>query len=379
MKYLRLIFKNAGRSKRRTALTVLSVSVSIFLLATMKAAIDTLNNVNRTGAGVTRVVVRRNTSLADAMPEAHRDKIAQIPGVTSVCPVNWFGGIYKEEKPQYFFAQFYVDTSNIFDVMSEFSVPPDQLAAFKQDRSAAAVGAKLAQKQGWKLGDAIELKGTIYPVNPRLILKAIYTGPEERTLYFHREYVEEAMGRPGIVGTYFVKIDSPDNAPRIMEAIDNTFANSAAPTKTETEKAFQAGFISMMGNVTGLITGIGLVVVFAITLITANTMAMAARERTTEVSVMKAIGFTPGLILFLVLAESILIAVVGGTIGVISAKVLYGFGAPEFSGFLQDFGISIATVIFCIVLSGLIGLFSGGVPALNAARIKIIDGLRQVG
>ena len=377
MKYLRLIFKNAGRSKRRTALTVLSVSVSIFLLATMKAAIDTLNNVNRTGAGVTRVVVRRNTSLADAMPEAHRDKIAQIQGVTSVCPVNWFGGIYKEEKPQYFFAQFYVDTNNIFDVMSEFSVPPDQLAAFKQDRSAAAVGAKLAQKQGWKLGDAIELKGTIYPVNPRLILKAIYTGPEERTLYFHREYVEEAMGRPGIVGTYFVKIDSPDNAPRIMEAIDNTFANSAAPTKTETEKAFQAGFISMMGNVTGLITGIGLVVVFAITLITANTMAMAARERTTEVSVMKAIGFTPGLILFLVLSESLLIAVVGGTIGVFAANILYKFGTPQF-GFLQDFGISVATIIFCIGLSGLIGLFSGGVPAFNAARTRIIDGLRQV-
>jgi len=378
MKFLRLIFKNAGRSKRRTALTVLSVSVSIFLLATMKTAIDTLNNVNRTGAGVNRVVVRRNTSLADAMPEAHRDKIAQVPGVAAVCPVNWFGGIYKEEKPKYFFAQFYVDTSNIFDVMSEFVVAPDQLAAFKQDRSGAICGAKLAQKHGWKIGDPIELKGTIWPVNPRLILKGTYTGPEELTLYFHREYVEEAMGRPGIVGTYFVKIDSPDNAPRIMETIDNTFANSAAPTKTETEKAFQASFVSMMGNVTGLITGIGLVVVFAITLITANTMAMAARERTTEVSVMKAIGFTPGLILFLVLAESVLIALVGGTIGVLGARFLYKFGSPEFGGFMQDFGISIATVIFCIVLSGIIGLFSGGVPAFNAARIRIVDGLRQV-
>jgi len=313
------------------------------------------------------------------MPEAHRDKIAQIPGVAAVCPVNWFGGIYKEEKPQYFFAQFYVDTGNIFDVMSEFSVPPDQLAAFKQDRSGAACGAKLAQKHGWKIGDAIELKGTIWPVNPRLILKAIYTGTEELTLYFHREYVEEAMGRPGIVGTYFVRINSPEDAPRIMEAIDNTFANSAAPTKTETEKAFQAGFISMMGNVTGLITGVGLVVVFAITLITANTMAMAARERTTEVSVMKAIGFTPGLILFLVLAESGLIATAGGTIGVFAAKFFCQFALTGFAGFLQDMSIPLGTLVFCIVLSSIIGLFSGGVPAFNAARIRIIDGLRQVG
>src|SRR5262249_15130854 len=155
-------------------------------------------------------------------------------------------------------------------------------------------GAKLAQKHGWKIGDPIELKGTIWPVNPRLILKAIYTGREELTLYFHREYVEEAMGRPGIVWSYFVRIDSAEDRPRIMEAIDNTLAKWTAPTKTEPEKASQAGFISMMGNVTGLITGVGLVVVFAITLITANTMAMAARERTTEVSVMKAIGFTPG-------------------------------------------------------------------------------------
>src|SRR5262249_61356023 len=133
MKYLRLIFKNAGRSKRRTALTILSVSVSVFLLAIMKAAIDTLNNVNRTGAGVSRVVVRRNTSLADAMPEAHRDKIAQIPGVGAVCPVNWFRGIYKEENPQCCFAQFYGDTSNIFDVLSEFDDPPHKLARFNQD------------------------------------------------------------------------------------------------------------------------------------------------------------------------------------------------------------------------------------------------------
>ncbi|HEY6332013.1 MAG TPA: ABC transporter permease, partial [Blastocatellia bacterium] len=302
MKYLRLILKNAGRNKRRTILTIFSVAVSIFLLATMRATIVTLNGLNQVSGGELRLVVRRNTSLGDSMPEAYRDKIAQIKGVNQVCPVNWFGGIYKEDKPKYFFAQFYADTSNLFDVMTDDTIPADQLAAFKQERVACVAGAKLAAQQGWKIGDVIELKGTIYDVSPRLILRGLFTGQSETSLYFHREYVEEALGRPGQVGTFSVRLDSAGIAPQVMREIDDMFANSSAPTKTETEKAFQASFVSMLGNVTGLITGIGLVVVFAITLISANAMALSARERATEVAVMKAIGFTPGLVLMLVLS-----------------------------------------------------------------------------
>ncbi|HYL99202.1 MAG TPA: FtsX-like permease family protein [Blastocatellia bacterium] len=376
MKYLRLIIKNAGRNKRRSILTVLGVAVSIFLLTTLKGALASLNSAGQSSGNNFRVVVRRNTSLADPMPEAYGARIAQVPGVVAVCPENWFGGIYIDEK--HFIPQFYVDANTLFDVNSDSTIPPDQLAAFKQERTAFVSGAREAEKQGWKIGDVIELKGTIYQVNPRLTLRGIYHGPDETAIFFHRAYVEEALGRPGQVGSYFVRLDSPASAPSVMKTIDEMFENSSAPTKTETENAFRAGFVSMMGNVTTLIAGIGLVVVFAVTLITANTMALSARERVTEVSVMKAIGFRPGLILTLMLSESAFIALLGGILGAIVSKFFVNVLSPDLAGFLQNFTISGATILFALALAVVIGLLSGGIPAWNASRTKVVDGLRQV-
>ncbi|HEY3134600.1 MAG TPA: FtsX-like permease family protein [Blastocatellia bacterium] len=381
MKFLRLITKNLGRNKRRTVLTVLSVAVSVFLLATMQAVMAALNAGSQTPGGEYRVIVRRNTSLADAMPEAYAQKIQQVSGVVAVCPANWFGGIYKEDKPHYMFAQFYVDPKIIFDVHPEIQISPEERNAFQQERTAAVAGKKLFDKYGWKLGDVIELKSPYYPIEVRLTLRGMYTGPQEGALYFHRAYVEEAMGRPGLVGTYRVRLDSPDNAPRVMEEIDQMFKSSAAPTKTETEAAFAAGFVSMLGNVKGLIAGIGLVVVFAITLIGANTMAMSTRERFTEVAVMKALGFRPGLILGLLLCESVLIALIGGVVAAIGAKAFFQFvGMGDMLAlFLQNFKIGTNTIAISLGVSALIGLVSGGIPAWNAARVKIVDGLRRVG
>lgn len=380
MKYLRLITKNLGRNKRRTMLTILSVSVSVFLLATMQAVIAALGGISNLTGGEYRVIVRRNTSIADSMPEAYGQKIEQVSGVVAACPSNWFGGIYKEDKPKYTFAQFFVDSKKIFDVQFEMQMPPEEKAAFQQERTAAIAGKKLADKYGWKVGDVIELKGAIYPLNPRLTLRGIYTGPSETNFYFHREYVEEAFGRPGRVGQYRVRIDLPSNAPRVMEEIDHMFQNSAAPTKTETEAAFAAGFISMLGNVKGLISGIGLIVVFTITLIGANTMAMSARERFTEVAVMKALGFRPGVILSLMLSESVLIALIGGIVAAVAAKVVFQFvGLGDVLAlFLQNFKITSGTIAIALGASALIGLVSGGIPAWNAARIRIVDGLRRV-
>jgi putative ABC transport system permease protein len=380
MKFLRLIIRNVGRNKRRTLLTVVSVSVSVFLLATMQAVISALGSISELTGGEYRVIVRRNTSLADSMPESYRQKIEQVPGVVAICPANWFGGIYKEDKPKYSFAQFFVDAKTIFDVQFEYQISPEEKAAFQQERTAAIAGKKLADKYGWKLGDVIELKGAIYPVNPSLTIRGIYSGPQDSSFYFHREYVEEALGRPGIVGTYRVRLDSPQNAPRVMEEIDRMFANSAAPTKTETEAAFAASFVSMLGNVKGLIAGVGLVVVFTITLISANTMAMSARERFTEIAVMKALGFRPGIVLALVLSESVLIALLGGALAVVAAKVIYQFvGLGELLAiFLQNFRINTGTIVLALGASALIGLVSGGIPAWNAARISIVDGLRKV-
>ena len=380
MKYLRLITKNLGRNKRRTVLTILSVSVSVFLLATMQAVIAALGSISTLTGGEYRVVVRRNTSIADSMPEAYRQKIEQVPGVVAVCPSNWFGGIYKEDKPKYTFAQFFVDANSLFDVQLEAQISPEEKAAFQQDRTGAIAGRKLADKYGWKVGDVIDLKGAIYPLDPRLTLRGIYTGSQETNFFFHREYVEEAFGRPGRVGQYRVRLDSPSSAPRVMEEIDSMFKNSAAPTKTETEAAFAAGFISMLGNVKGLISGIGLIVVFTITLIGANTMAMSTRERFTEVAVMKALGFRPGVILSLLLSESVLIALIGGALAAIAAKVVFQFvGLGDVLAlFLQNFKITTGTIAIALAASALIGLVSGGIPAWNAARIRIVDGLRRV-
>jgi putative ABC transport system permease protein len=380
MKFLRLIIRNIGRNKRRTVLTVLSVSVSVFLLATMQAVIASLGGISQLTGGEYRVVVRRNTSIADSMPESYRQKIEQVPGVVAVYPSNWFGGIYKEDKPRYTFAQFYVDAKNLFDVQFELQISPEEKAAFQQERTAAVVGKKLADKYGWKLGDVIELKGAIYPLDPRLTIRGIYTGPQETVFYFHREYVEEALGRPGRVGQYRVRLDSPSSAARVMEEIDSMFKNSAAPTKTETEAAFAASFISMLGNVKGLISGIGLVVVFTITLIGANTMAMSARERFTEVAVMKALGFRPAMILTLMLSEAVLIALLGGVLAAIAAKVIFQFvGLGDVLAlFLQNFKIKTGTIVLALGASALIGLISGGIPAWNASRIRIVDGLRRV-
>ena len=380
MKFLRLIIKNVGRNKRRTVLTILSVAVSVFLLATMQAVIAALGGISELTGGEYRVIVRRNTSIADSMPEAYRQKIEQVPGVVATCPSNWFGGIYKEDKPQYMFAQFFVDPKTLFDVQFESEISAEEKAAFQRERTAAVVGKKLADKYGWKLGDVIELKGAIYPLDVRLTIRGIYTGPHDTSFYFHRDYVEEAFGSPGNVGQYRVRIDSPDNAARVMEQIDSMFKNSAAPTKTETEAAFAASFVSMLGNVKGLITGVGLIVVFTITLIGANTMAMSARERFTEVAVMKALGFRPSTILTLLLSEAVLIALFGGVLAVLAALVFYQFvGLGDMLAiFLQNFKIGVDTIAIALGASALIGLVSGGIPAWNAARIRIVDGLRRV-
>jgi putative ABC transport system permease protein len=380
MKFLRLIIRNVGRNKRRTLLTVLSVSVSVFLLATMLAVLAAFGGTTESSGGEYRLVVRRNTTLADAMPEAYEQKIQQVAGVVATSPANWFGGVYKEDKPFYTFAQFYVDPKTIFDVHPEMQISPQEKAAFQQERTAAIAGKKLFDKYGWNLGDVVELKTPYFDLNARLILRGIYTGPEEGVLYFHRAYVEEALGRPGLVGTYRVRLDSPDSAPRVMEEIDRMFFNSTAPTKTETEAAFAASFISMLGNVKGLIAGVGLIVVFTISLIGANTMAMSARERFTEVAVMKALGFRPGTVWALLLSESVLIALLGGVVGVVAAKVIYQFvGLGDMMAlFLQNFKISSGTIALGLGVSALIGLVSGGIPAWTAARIKIVDGLRRV-
>ncbi len=327
MKLARLIWKNAARNPRRCVLTILSIAVSIFLVSTLQAVLSTIYRVGKgSGSPHLRLIVHRSTSITQHLPEAYRQRIAALAGVKYLISQTWFGGQYIDERN--FFANFAVDVDNFEKVFDEFQIPPDQLAAWKRERTAALVGRKLMEKYGWKLGDRITLKGTIYPINPEFIIRAVYTAadePSERIFFFHYDYFDEALGRPGQVGDFVVKAGSAQEIPRLIDTIDRTFRNTAAETKTETEQAFGLSFVSMLGNVKLLLTAISAAVVFTILLVAGNTMAMSIRERTGEVAVLKTLGFRRNTILFLLVGESLVIALLGGVLGGVGAKLTYAF------------------------------------------------------
>jgi len=328
VKLARLIGKNAARNPRRTALTILSITVSIFLISSLQAILTRLEAVGRgSDTSNLRMIVHRSTSLTQPLPIKYHQSIAAIPGVKYVLGLTWFGGQYKD--PSNFFANFAAETENFERMYDEFQIPPDQLAAWKSQRSAALVGRKLLEQYGWKLGDRITLTGTIYPTDLELTVRAAFTDQadesQERSLYFHWEYLDEALGRPGQIGSFAVKVESAGDVPKVMGAIDRAFQNTDAETKTETEKAFSLGFVSMLGNVKALLNTISLAVVFTILLVAGNTMAMSIRERTGEVGVLKTLGFGSNAILLLLVGESLSIALAGGLLGAVGAKTTYAF------------------------------------------------------
>lgn len=380
MKYVRMIWKNAIRNKRRTILTILSISVCIFLLSTLRTVVTELyRDVGSTNS--LRLIVRNAVSIFLPMPERYGQKIRQIPGVVAVSAGNWFGGIYTDQKD--FFANFACEPAAFFQVFSEVKIPPDQAQAFINERRAAIAGRKIVQKFRWKLGDNITLDSPIYRRKLEFVLRGIFTGNEnwESNFFFHREYLEEAMGRPGRVGHFWMRVDSPESVTRVAQAIDETFHNTDAETKTETEKAFLLSFISMWGNIKALVLWISIAVVFTILLVTANAMAMAVRERTREIAVLKALGFSRGKILILLIAESTLITFIGGLLGSVGARLLYR--AVDMSrvsgGLFQAFRVTPETVFLGILIAFVIGIVSVMVPAYHAARLTVVEGLRHTG
>lgn len=327
MKLGRLIWKNARRNPRRTVLTILSITVSIFLVSSLQAILDRLDQLGKgSDSSHLRLVVHRATSMTQPLPVAYKQRIASLPGVRYVGSVTWFGGLYIDERN--FFANFATDTDDFEKIYDENHAPPEQLAAWKQDRSGALVGRKLMEKYGWKLGDRVTLKGTIYPVDLEFTLRGVYTSlddSQERAFFFHWDYFNEALGRRNQVGSFAVKANTPQDVPRVMDAVDRMFRNSDAETKTETEQAFNLSFVSMVGNIKFLLNAISLAVVFTILLVAGNTMAMSIRERTGEVAVLKTLGFRRNTILFLLVGESLVIALLGGFLGGFGAKTTYAF------------------------------------------------------
>jgi len=301
--------------------------ISIFLVSSLQAILTRLKHIGEgSDSSNLRLIVHRATSMAQPLPVAYKQRIAALPGVRYVGSTAWFGGLYIDERN--FFANFAVDTDDFEKIYDEFRVPPDQLAAWKKEPSAALVGHKLAETYGWKLNDRVTLKGTFYSVDPEFTIRGIYTASEdsaERDFYFHWDYLNEALNRPNQVGAFAVKPNSAADVPRLMDSVDRLFRNTDAETKTETEKAFTLNFVSMLGNVKFLLNAISAVVVFTILLVAGNTMAMSIRERTGEVAVLKTLGFRQSTILILLVGESLAIALLGGFLGGFGAKTTYAF------------------------------------------------------
>lgn len=379
-RFLPFILRSTLRNKRRTVLTILSLVISLFLFCTLRTVITSLAS-SLESASTARLITRRSTSLTFMMPASYRDRLAQIPGVEDAAYMTWFGGVYIDERN--FFAQFAVDPVRYLAMYPEYRLTPEEKDTFRRERTACIIGEKLARKYGFKKGDRITLRGTIFegiwdftvcgialPATPDL---------DTNWLLFNGEYLNQRMDDFGQVGTFVLKLKDPSRAGDIARIVDATFANSAAETKTETEKAFQLGFISMLGNIQAVIYALGTAIVIAIGLVSMNTMMMAARERTREIAVLKALGFNDRTVVGLVLAESLLITLVGGLLGAGLARLVFTFSNFTAGGFFQQFLVTDGTMAQAMGIALFLGLVSGLAPAWNAARLRIVDALRHAG
>jgi putative ABC transport system permease protein len=379
MKFAKLIRRNLFRNKLRAIMTILLLAVIFFFVATLLAILDNFENFSNAGEGANRLVVQSAISLANLLPYAHEQKIRAIPGVVDTAKLQWIGAYYKEKSN--FFANFAVDVDKFPTVFDDYKVAPQDLAAFQADRRGALVGKDLMERFKWKVGDRITLKRQIFPFDPELTIRGTYVHPVQTTsVFFPMEYFQQSIGNQGQVGTFWVKVSDPKQMAAISQQIDAMFKNSDYPTETFTEKEFQQNFMSMMGNVKLLFTAVSTCAIFMVVLLAAITMSMSARERVTEIAVLKAIGFEQRLVLTIMLTEFILLTAIGGAIGSYGAHFLFLFvdAGKMTQGFLQNLGVHAKTLTICMATAIGVGLIAGGLPALRASNLRVVDGLRRV-
>jgi putative ABC transport system permease protein len=377
------ILRNAFRNKRRLLLTVLSVGMSLFLFTMLQTALRELTNPATTEESALRLVVRHKVSLGNVLPVKYQSKLDRVPGVATTMKLTWFGGIYKD--PKDFFPQFAVDADRLTWVFSEAEFDPKEVQAFVKDRAGCLVGIKTMERFGWKLGDKITLRGTLWPCDPELTIRGVYRGGiDETNLFFHHDYMDELVGKLGLVGTFWIVADNPDVIPELVPRIDAMFANTDAETKTETERAFVLEFVSMIGNVKLLIGSICTVVVFTMILVTASTMSMAIRERSREISILKAVGFDGKQIFGLILAESFGLAAVGGVLGCFGAWFGTWFLfqhvniAAVTNGLFIKFEVTPHIVVTGMLIALGLGVVSALVPAYTSIRTSVVAGLKEL-
>src|SRR5690349_9822155 len=382
MKFSGIILANLFRKKIRLMLTIGSFAVALFLFAFLGVVRDAFGR-GADVAGADRLVIINRTSIINTIPLSYRDQILRIPGVKVITHNNWFGGIYKDERN--FFPQFVIDPDNQRQVFPEFEVPDDQWNAFLKDREGAIVGARTMERFGWKIGDRIPIKTTIWGGGSwEFNIAGVYHGKQkqddETQFWLRWDYFEERIPEriKGQVGWYVLRVNNADDSPRIAKAIDEQFANSPYETRTETESAFAAGWVKQFGNIQFLIVSIGAVVFFTLLLVTGNTMAIAVRERTSELAVLKAIGFSDRSVLLLVLGESLVIALIGGLVGLFLAVLAVPVLSKALSGMLPRLFLSSTLLAFGLGTALIVGIVSGALPGIAAMRMRVVNALRRV-
>ena len=380
---LNLIFRNTFRHRLRTLLTVTGLLIAVLAFGLLQTVVDAWY-AGAAAASNARLVTRNAISLTFFLPASYGNRIRGVEGVTSVAWSNWFGGVYRE--PKNFFPQFAV-SDNYIDLYPEFLLPPEQRLAWLRDRKGVLVGRQLADQFGFKLGDPLPIRGTIYSGTWEFTVRGIFDGSDStkitRQMFFHYDYLNETMRRisprrADYVGVFVVGVDSPDNAAAASRNIDALFANSLAETLTESEQAFQLGFVAMSDQIIAAIRLVSYVVIIIIMAVMANTMAMSARERNAEYATLKALGFGPGFLAVLIFGESLLICLLGGGLGMaLTGPAAQGFKSAV--GIFPIFSVSDHTIALQAACALTVAVVSALVPAVRAARVRIVDGLRAIG
>jgi len=384
MQIIKLLYRNTLRHKLRTFLTILGLTVAILAFGLLRTVISAWYSGVEASSAI-RLVTRNAVSLVFYLPLSYREKIRQVPGVTEVGYSDWFGALYISEKN--FFPNFATEARSAMKLFPEFIIPEDQKQAFFRDRKGAVVGRKTADRFGWRLGDTVTLKGTIFPGNWEFVIRAIYKGAQKSTdetqFFFHWDYLNEAMKETNPaaadkVGWYLVGVKSPEVATDVAAAIDGMFKNSMAETLTETEKAFQQGFVSMTEAIVIAIRLVSFVVIIIIMAVVANTMAMSARERTGEYAVFKTLGFGKWHIAGLIFGESFFITMAGCGLGILATFPAANAFGDAMSDFLPIFNVSTQTIYLDVLASVIVALAAAIIPTCRAVNIGIAEGLRKI-
>jgi len=382
---VKLTWRNTFRHPLRSVLTIAGMALAVLAFCLLRTVVAAWYS-GVAAASPVRLITRNAISLVFRLPLSYQPKIAAIPGIVNLSYGNWFGGIYIDERN--FFPQFAVYLSRYLEIYPEYVIPPDQKLELLQDRRGCVAGRQLARRYGWRLGDAIVLKGTIFPGEYRFILKAIYTGRDPTTdegrFFFHWDYLNETMvknfpERADQVGWFLSQVAAPELAGPIAEKIDALFKNSLAETLTESEAAFQMGFVSMTEALLLAIQVVSWLVIVVILVLLANTMAMSARERLGEYAVLKTMGYRPRHLAGLILGESLLLAVMGGLLGLLLTFPMVHFFKTKLGQYFRVFPLTNTTLALGLATALAVGLLAAMLPAWRAARVGIAEALRRVG